>query len=65
MKTYLALTAALFALLTLVHLWRAIVEPGARNPWFFLITALSALLFVWAIRLWRRTAVRSTPPTRP
>ncbi|MEP6493319.1 MAG: hypothetical protein ABJF01_11615 [bacterium] len=56
MKTYLALTSALFALLTIVHVWRAIVEPSVRNPWFLLITAVSAVLCLWALRLWRRAA---------
>ncbi len=56
MKTYVGLTAALFALLTVVHVWRAIVEPGARTPWFLAITVLSAVLCVWAARLWRRMA---------
>jgi hypothetical protein len=56
-KTYLALTATVFGLLTIVHIWRAIVEPSARNPWFFLMIAVSALPCVWALRLWRRSAV--------
>ena len=51
MKTYLALTSALFGILTIVHLWRAVVEPSARNPWFVVITALSALLCLWGGRL--------------
>ncbi len=54
MKTYIGLTALLFGALTVVHAWRAVVEPGARNPWFYGITLLSAVLCVWAARLWRR-----------
>ena len=54
MKTYIALTATLFGLLTVVHVWRAIVEPSSRDPWFFAITILSALLCLWATRLFLR-----------
>jgi hypothetical protein len=50
-KTYLAVTTALFGLLTIIHLWRAAVEPSARDPWFIAITALAALLCLWGGRL--------------
>jgi hypothetical protein len=53
MKTYLWATGGLFGLLTIVHIWRMIVEPSARDPWFVLITLISALLTGWAIRLLR------------
>jgi hypothetical protein len=58
MKAYLITTAAIFGLLTLVHIWRAVSESGlvAREPWFILITALSAALCVWACRLLRVAA---------
>ena len=59
MKTYLALTAIVFGLLTIVHIWRAIVEPGSRNPWFFLMIAISTVLCFWAIRLWRRSPAQA------
>lgn len=56
MKTYLGVTAALFGLLTLVHVWRVIVEPGSRDVWMFGITVLSAALCFWAARLlWARS----------
>jgi hypothetical protein len=52
MRAYLAVTATVFGLLTAVHIWRAIVEPWLpRDPWFILVTAISALLCVWACRL--------------
>lgn len=54
MKTYVGLTALLFAALTVVHVWRAVVEPSTRNPWFVGITVLSAVLSLWAAVLWRR-----------
>ena len=53
MRTYLWVTGALFALLTVVHVWRMIVESSARDPWFVLITAISALLSGWAFKLLR------------
>jgi hypothetical protein len=55
MKAYVITTGAIFGLLTLLHIWRAIVErPMATEPWFILLTIASAALCVWAIRLiWR------------
>jgi hypothetical protein len=53
MKIYLALTAIVFGLLTVVHLWRMMVETTtlARDPWFLVITLISAALCLWAVRL--------------
>lgn len=52
MKTYLGVTASLFALLTVVHIWRGIVErPLATDPFFILTTVLSAGLCIWGCRL--------------
>lgn len=53
MKAYLVVTATLFGLLTLAHLWRVLAESSrlATDPWYLLITALSAALCVWACRL--------------
>jgi hypothetical protein len=53
MKPYVVTTGVLFALLTLVHIWRAIgVERGlASDPWYVLITLASAALCFWALRL--------------
>jgi hypothetical protein len=61
MRAYLLVTAIAFALLTLAHVWRIIAESTAlaRDPWFVLVTVLSAALSGWAFRLWRR-APRST-----
>jgi hypothetical protein len=57
MKAYLATTGSLFALLALVHVWRAIVEREtlATDPVFLIITVLAAGLSIWAFRLLRRT----------
>jgi len=53
MKIYLALTAVVFGLLTVMHLWRMMAESAslARDPWFLLLTVLSAALCIWAVRL--------------
>lgn len=61
MKAYLLTTATVFGLLTVVHIWRAVAESGtlATDPWFILITAISAGLCVWALRLLLRP---SAPP---
>lgn len=57
MRNYLLVTAITFALLALVHLWRMIQESSAlaRDPWFVIVTLISAAFSVWAFRLWRRT----------
>ena len=55
MKTYVVATGLLFALLTLVHLWRMAEEPHlVSDPWFVLATAVSAVLCIVAWWLSRR-----------
>jgi hypothetical protein len=57
MKTYVTLTGVVFGLITLAHVWRAIAEgPRVLNPWWILITIVTAALSVWAFRLVWRTA---------
>ena len=52
MKVYLAITASLFSLLVIVHVWRMVVEGSVlHNPWFLLITAVAAALSIWSWRL--------------
>lgn len=53
MKLYLGFTALLFAALTVLHLWRMTSESAslARDPWFLIITLVSAALCIWALRL--------------
>ena len=64
MKTYVMTTGAVFGLLAVVHLWRAIEEGPqlSRDPAFILISVAAAALCVWAFRL-VRLATRSKPPT--
>jgi hypothetical protein len=56
MRAYLATTGTLFVLLTVAHIVRVFQETHlAREPWFWLVTVLPAVLAVWALRLFRRT----------
>jgi hypothetical protein len=57
-------TGAVFALLTLVHLWRIIVEGLhlATDPWYVLITVAAGGLCFWAWRLVGRPGAMNAPP---
>ena len=57
MKAYLITTGTVFGLLALAHVWRVIGESRALgvDPWFVVITVLSAAMSVWAFRLLRMT----------
>jgi hypothetical protein len=56
MKAYLMVTGVIFGLITLAHVWRVIADGPqlATDPFFILLTLLSAGLAVWAWRLLRR-----------
>jgi hypothetical protein len=57
MRTYLMITGAVFGLITLAHIWRAIAEgPNlATDPVFIVLTLAAAAFCIWAVRLlWRR-----------
>jgi len=52
MKAYVVVTGVVFGLVTAAHVWRCIVERHvATDPLFLTITAISAVLSVWAGRL--------------
>ena len=59
MKSYVALTGAIFAILTFVHALRIVMEwpHASQDPTFFWtmtgMTAATAGLSVWAWRVWR------------
>jgi hypothetical protein len=57
MKAYLITTGAVFALLTLAHLVRMVIEGGhvAMDPVFAIFTIISASLCVWALMLLRKS----------
>jgi hypothetical protein len=59
-KAYVMTTSAIFGLLAVVHIWRAIEEgPGlAKDPWFLLISVTAAILCFWA---WRVLKLISRP----
>jgi hypothetical protein len=56
MKAYVAITGAVFGLLTLAHVWRVNVEGWhlATRPSYVLITIGATALCLWAAHLlWR------------
>jgi dolichyl-phosphate-mannose--protein O-mannosyl transferase len=55
MKAYLLTTGTVFGLLALAHVWRVIGESRSlgTDPWFVVITVISAAMSVWAFRLLR------------
>jgi H+/Cl- antiporter ClcA len=58
MKAYVITTGSIFALLTVMHVWRLIEEGRqlATNPWWIFITLAAAGLAVWAAWLLRVAA---------
>ena len=57
MKAYLITTGVIFGLLTISHVWRMFSEigfHGDRDPWFVVITLLSAGFCIWAFQLLRK-----------
>lgn len=58
MKAYLITTGALFGLLTIAHIVRIIAENPrlATDPFYILITVLTAVLCVWAFYLVRHSS---------
>jgi hypothetical protein len=61
MRAYLATTGTVFLLLTVAHIVRVFQETHlARQPWFWLVTVIPAILAVWALRLYPKAA-RAAP----
>ncbi len=58
MKAYLWTTGTLFGLIAVAHIWRVISESRslAKDPFFVLLTVLSAGLCFWGLRLARSAA---------
>ena len=56
MRTYVAVTGALFALLVVAHAVRAFQQPGQlEDPWFLAFTLLAIAIAAWAGRLLARS----------
>ena len=56
MKAYVITTGAVFGLLVVAHIWRAIEEGPrlAKDPFYIVITIASAALCFWAWRVLRQ-----------
>ena len=58
MRTYIMITGAVFGLITVAHIVRIIVEGPhvATNPFYIILTLVTAGLTFWAWRLLRLSA---------
>ena len=56
MKAYLITTGALFALIVIMHVLRAVQEGAhvTHDPFFIVLTLIAAGLSVWAWRLFAK-----------
>ena len=56
MKVYVIVTCVIFALITISHIVRLILEPHVlTEPVYLFLTLLSAALAIWAVVVLRRT----------
>jgi uncharacterized membrane protein len=57
MKAYIMTTGAVFGLITVAHIWRVFAESPrlATEPWYILLTVVTAALCLWAVRLLSRS----------
>jgi hypothetical protein len=57
MKVYVITTGVIFALITISHIVRMVVEPGVlTEPGYLFLTLLSAALAIWAVVVLRRSS---------
>ena len=56
MRAYVVITGVLFGLLTIAHIWRVFSHERhlVTEPFFVVITIITAALCVWAALLLRR-----------
>jgi hypothetical protein len=56
MKAYVITTGAVFGLLLVAHIWRAIEEGPAlvKDPFYIVITIAAGVLCLWAWRVLRQ-----------
>ena len=60
MRAFLVTVGTVFALIVVAHIARIVAEPEmGREPWFWLLTIVSAALSGWAWRLWWTGSPRS------
>ena len=60
MKSFLIVVGAVFGLIVVAHVARMVAEPHlVRDPWYWLLTVVAAVLSGWAWRLlWRTPSSR-------
>ena len=57
MKVYIIITGVIFALITIAHFVRMVMEPHVlTEPMYLFLTLLSAALAIWAVILSRRSS---------
>jgi hypothetical protein len=63
MRAYVMTTGAVFGLLVVAHIWRAIEEGAAlvKDPFYIVITIVAAALCLWAWRVLRQMPPRDHP----
>ena len=55
MRAYVIITGVVFALITIAHIVRMVVEPHVlTEPVYLFLTLLSAALAIWAMLVLRR-----------
>lgn len=55
MKVYVITTGVIFALITIAHIVRMVVEPRVlTEPGYLFLTLLSAAIAIWALVVLRR-----------
>jgi hypothetical protein len=55
MKIYVIITGVIFALITIAHVARMVMEPRVlTEPVYLLLTLVSAALAIWAVVVLRR-----------
>jgi hypothetical protein len=56
MKAYVITTGLVFVLMTLIHVWRVVIEGAqlAKDPHFVLFTLISVGLSLWSWRVLRQ-----------
>ena len=56
MKVYVIITGVIFALITIAHVVRMVMEPHVlTEPVYLFLTLLSAVLAIWAVVVLRRS----------